>query len=253
MIYRGLILYCLMKNNAERLDDLLIDGMKLWQRTDQFRFAIDAVLLAHFPKFNEKRHYADLGTGTGVIPLLMTARGVKRITAVEVNPVLADLARRNIGLNHKEDIITLVEADYCKLSGPDWLEKFDGIVINPPYFTATQGAQPQSADISLARHEMMYNISDIAKAVARLVKFQGQAWWIYPVNRLMDLLSALKEVKLEPKRMRFVHSMPGKAAKLVLIEARKAGQVGLITEAPLYIYDTPNVYSEEVRSWYERT
>ena len=253
MTCRGLTSYCLMKNNLERLDDLLIDGMKLWQRTDQFCFAIDAVLLAHFPKFNERRRYADLGTGTGVIPLLMTARGVKDITAVEVNPVLADLARRNIVLNHKESEITLVEADYCRLEGSEWVERFDGIVINPPYFTAAQGAQPQSADVNLARHETVYDILDIAKAAARLVKYQGQAFWIYPVSRLMDLLSALKEVKLEPKRMRFVHSMPGKAAKLVLIEARKAGQVGLITEVPLYIYDTPNVYSEEVRSWYERT
>lgn len=241
-----------MKNNEERLDDLLIGGMKLWQRTDQFRFAIDAVLLAHFPKLSEKRRYADLGTGTGVIPLLMTAFGAKQITAVEVNPVLADLARRNITLNQKEVEISLVEADYCKLEGPEWVERFDAILINPPYFTAAQGAIPQSSDVSLARHETMYDISDIARAAAKLVKYQGQAFWIYPVSRLMDLLGALKAAKLEPKRMRFVHSMPGKAAKLVLIEARKAGQVGLITEAPLYIYDTPNVYSEEVRSWYDR-
>lgn len=160
-----------MKNNEERLDDLLIGGMKLWQRTDQFRFAIDAVLLAHFPKLSEKRRYADLGTGTGVIPLLMTALGAKQITAVEVNPVLADLARRNITLNQKEVEISLVEADYCKLEGPEWVERFDAILINPPYFTAAQGAIPQSSDVSLARHETMYDISDIARAAAKLVKY----------------------------------------------------------------------------------
>ncbi|WP_251444229.1 tRNA1(Val) (adenine(37)-N6)-methyltransferase [Veillonella intestinalis] len=240
-----------MKNN-ERLDDLLIEGMKLWQRTDQFCFAIDAVILAHFPKFHEKRTYADLGTGTGVIPLLMTTRGAKQITAIEVNPLMAELAARNVELNKKEDFIEVVQADYCQLSGAMWIGRFDGILINPPYFNSQQGKQPQALDVSLARHEMKYSLAAIVQAAARLVKYRGQVWWIYNAERLVDLVVALRSANLEPKRLRYVHSFPHTKAKLVLIESCKAGQVGLITEPPLYIYEQPKVYSEEVRSWYER-
>lgn len=236
----------------ERLDDLLIDNMKLWQRTDQFCFAIDAVILAHFPKFHEKRFYADLGTGTGVIPLLMTTRGAKQITAIEVNPLMAELAARNVRLNNKEAYIEVVEADYCQLGGSSWVGRFDGVVINPPYFNAHQGMPPDTIDVSLARHEMDYTLGDIAQSAARLVKYRGQVWWIYGADRLVDLLVALRAAKLEPKRIRFVHSFPNTKAKLVLVESTKGGQVGMLTEAPLYIYEQPNVYSEEVRSWYER-
>lgn len=244
-----------MKNSEtlyERLDDLLIEGMQLWQRTDQFCFSIDAVILTHFPKFHEKRTYADLGTGTGVIPLLMTTRGAKQITAIEVNPLMAELAVRNVKLNQKESLIDVVEADYCTLRGSDWTGRFDGIIINPPYFNEQQGKQPKTDDVSLARHEIRYTLADIAAAAARLVKFRGQVWWIYSAERLVDLMMALRQAKLEPKRLRFVHSFLDTKAKLVLVESTKGGQTGVITEAPLYIYKQPNVYSEEVRSWYER-
>lgn len=258
LICHGQKSFCLMRNNMsepkehplERLDDLIIGGMKLWQRTDQFRFSIDAVILSHFVTVKKGRHYGDLGTGTGVIPLVLAARGAEHITGFELNPVTAQLAVRNVMLNGQDKTITIVEADYCRLPMAEYNGRFDGLIVNPPYFEVNTGAAPQSEGRELALHEAHTTIEDVCGAAARLLKFKGHLWMIYRAERLTDALVALRSSKLEPKRMRMVHSTVGKPAKLVLIEATNGGRSGLNVEAPLYIYEQPDQYSEEVLSWY---
>lgn len=240
----------LAQHPLERLDNLILDDMKLWQRTDQFCFSIDAVILAHFVPIKQRFTYADLGTGTGVLPLILTARGAKQVVGFELNPITADLAERNRRLNKKEDSITIVQGDYCQLPMAIYNGAFDCIVANPPYFDVQHGKAPMSKDRQVALHESHTTIEEVAQAASRLVKFGGMFCMIYGVERLMKALMALEAAKLTPKRLRFVHSFSHRDAKLVLIEARKGGREGLQTMPPLYIYEELNVYSEEVRTWY---
>lgn len=256
--FHGQRLCYLMKINMpqhplERLDDLIIGGMKLWQRTDQFCFSIDAVILSHFVPIKSRHVYADLGTSTGVIPLILTGRGAKQVVGFELNPITAELAERNRQLNHKEEEIQIVKADYCHLPMQEYNGRFDTIVVNPPYFDVKQGKAPLTEARQLALHESHTTIEDVAKAVNRLVKFGGSLCMIYRAERLVEALLALQKEGLTPKRLRFVHSLPQREAKLVLIEARKGGRLGLLTEPPLYIYESTNTYSEEVRTWYGTT
>lgn len=274
LIYRGRKLYCLMKTNftsdvtktdgvadvmavygeaqhpLERLDDLVIDGMKVWQRTDQFCFSVDAVMVAHFARVRRGHRYADLGTGTGVIPLLLTALGADNITAFEINPVMAALAKRNVVMNGRGNRITVIEGDYCQLTGSKLRESFDGIIVNPPYFAIGNGDISASSDVALALHETHTTIGDVAKAASYLVKYGGYVWVVFAAERLMDLMAALRNAGLEPKRIRAVHSRINTKARLVLVEARRAGKPGLVMEAPLIIYKNGQDYSEEVSAWY---
>lgn len=238
------------RHPLERLDDLIIGGMKLWQRTDQFRFSIDAVILSHFVTIKQGWRYGDLGTGTGVIPLVLSGLGAQYITGFELNPITADLAKRNVVLNQKQESIHIVEGDYCKLPMAEYNGRFDGLAVNPPYFESNTGAVPVSEGIQVALHEAHTTIEDVCTAASQLLKFRGRLWMIYRAERLADALQALRSRQLEPKRLRFVHSMPGKGAKLVLIEAVKGGRSGMDVEAPLYIYKRPDQYSEEVLTWY---
>lgn len=253
---RGRRLYYLMKTEAqhplERLDDLIIDGMKVWQRTDQFCFSIDAVMVAHFARVRSGRRYADLGTGTGVISLLLTALGADNITAFEINPTMAALAKRNVAMNGRDDRITVIEGDYCQPEDPKLRESFDGIIVNPPYFAIGNGDISASSDVALALHETHTTIGDVAKAAAHLVKYGGYVWVVFAAERLMDLMAALRDAGLEPKRVRAVHSRVNTKARLVLVEARRAGKPGLVMEAPLILYKNEHDYSEEVSAWYGR-
>ena len=177
MTCRGRRLYYLMKTEAqhplERLDDLVIDGMKVWQRTDQFCFSIDAVMVAHFARVRSGRRYADLGTGTGVISLLLTALGADNITAFEINPTMAQLAKRNVAMNGRDDRITVIEGDYCQPKDPKLRESFDGIIVNPPYFAIGNGAHyGKQADgymrlnIGCARSILQKGLDQMAKMYA---------------------------------------------------------------------------------------
>lgn len=246
-----------MKSNTteelERLDDLVIDNMKLWQRTDQFCFSIDAIILAHFVPIKSRHVYADLGTGTGVIPLILTARGAKKVVGFELNPITAELAERNRQLNHKEEEIQIIQADYCQLPMKTFNGSFDTIVVNPPYFDVNQGKAPDTAARQLALHETHTTIDDVCKAAKGLVKFGGALCMIYRAERVIEALMAMQREGFTPKRLRFIHSLPDRPAKLVLIEARKGGRPGVQIEPPLYIYEAVNTYSKEVRTWYGTT
>lgn len=242
------------QSDKERLDDICIDGMKVWQRTDQFCFSIDAVLLAHFVLWHNKRRYADLGTGTGIISLVASALGAGHVTAIEQNSIMAELAERNVAMNQRQSFIDVVRGDYLSLSkqNKSWQGYFDGVVVNPPYFALGQGKVSQESGPKEARHEVTMTLIDLVAAIRRLVKYRGRAWLIYKADRLVELMVALRQVGLEPKRLRMVHSRLGEPAQLVLLEALKGGSVSLQVEPPLYIYEGSTAYSEEVRHWYGR-
>jgi len=247
-----------------RLDDLIIDNLKIYQRTDQFRFSIDAVMLAHFSKLKSSGRYVDLGTGTGVIPLIAGALSGAHITGIEINPIMADLAKQSVDYNHKGQMITLLRGDYRNLQLLEEINAeghikrvslsnhFDGVLMNPPYYDVTAGAISDNAGVAAAVHESETTLGDAVEAARKLVKFKGKLWLIYLASRLPYVLETLQQYAFMPKRMRFVHSFHGTPAKLVLVEAVQGGKPGTRIEFPLCIYDGPQQYSEEVNGWYER-
>ncbi len=236
----------------ERLDDLIIDGMKMWQRTDEFRFSQDAVLLAHFVSINKHRKYAELGSGTGAIPLILSALGATSIHGFEKNTVVAELAKRNVVLNQKEDVIHIWEADYLELSS-SWNGTFDTVVANPPYFRGGTGLVSTHQGMALALHEGDTTLPKVVSTAAKLLRQGGSLCMIYQATQWMYLEASLVASGFTVKRIRFVHSFLNKPAKMVLVEATLRGNPGLIVEAPLAIYEIDSKeYTKEIKGWYGR-
>ena len=241
------------------LDDLIIGGRKIYQRSDQFKFSIDAVLLAHFASYKKGASYLDLGTGTGILPLLATALGADHVTGLEINPSMAGLARQSVAYNGLEESIQIIEGDY-RLGhlGPSAKEgllhlgshPFAGALVNPPYYDSQAGKKPASHDRSLALHDGETSLDMVLATAKRLVKYGGKLWMIYLASRLPHALGTMSHYGFAPKRMRLVHSYPKGQAKLVLLEGQLGAKEGLIIENPLFIYKEPGVYTEEVAGWY---
>lgn len=240
-------------NNQERLDDLIIDGLQIYQRTDMFRFSFDAIALIHFCHFNGHHTYVDLGTGTGVMPLIGTSLGAGHITGIDINKTIIELAQRSVEYNHKQDKVTMLCGDYRHMSYRDIQDKpFDGVIVNPPFYDSESGAKPTSGERALALHDGHTTLDEVLKAVQSFIKYKGHLWMIYSASRLQYVLHELEVANFQAKRIRFIHGMIDKLAKLVLIEALYQGQTGLVLEPTLIVYEKPNVYTKEVSSWYER-
>lgn len=240
-------------NNQERLDDLIIDGLQIYQRTDMFRFSFDAIALIHFCRFNGRHAYVDLGTGTGVMPLIGTSLGAGHITGIDINKTIIELAQRSVEYNHKQDKVTMLCGDYRHMSYRDIQDKpFDGVIVNPPFYDSESGAKPTSGERALSLHDGYTTLDEVLKAVQFFIKYKGRLWMIYNASRLQYVLHELEVANFQAKRIRFIHGMIDKSAKLVLIEAIYQGQAGLVLESPLIVYENPNVYTKEVSSWYER-
>jgi tRNA1Val (adenine37-N6)-methyltransferase len=237
---------------GERLDDLLIGGLKIIQQAGQFRFSLDAVLLAHFATVKRGAAAVDLGAGTGVLGLLLAARGAKRVTGVEINPEMVDMASRSIGVNGLDDRLAVVCADVRAISGGALLEgqSWDLVVANPPYRPLGGGGVNPREELAMARHEIAGGLDDFAAAAAFLLKEKGRLAMVHLPERLADVVSTLRRAGIEPKRLRLVHPAPGKAAKLLLAEGVRGGRPGLTVEAPLYIYGEDGRYGEEIIAYY---
>ena len=240
-------------NDQERLDDLIIDGLQIYQRSDMFRFSFDAIALIHFCRFNSRYTYVDFGTGTGVMPLIGTSLGAGHITGIDINETLIELAQRSVEHNGKQDVVKMLCGDYRHMSYRDVQDKpFDGVIVNPPFYDSESGAKPTSEERALALHDGHTTLDEVLKAVQSFIKCKGRLWMIYSASRLQYVLHELEIANFQAKRIRFIHGMIDKPAKLVLIEAIYQGQAGLVLEPPLIVYGKPNVYTKEVSSWYER-
>lgn len=237
---------------GERLDDLLIGGLKIIQQAGRFRFSLDAVLLAHFATVKRGAAAVDLGAGTGVLGLLLAARGAKRVTGVEINPAMADMASRSIGVNGLGDRLAVVCADVRAIPGGGILagRSWDLVVANPPYRPLGGGGVNPREELALARHEIAGGVDDFAAAAAFLLKERGRLAMVHLPERLADVVGALRRAGVEPKRLRLVHPSPGKAAKLLLAEGVRGGRPGLTVEPPLYVYGEDGRYGGEIMAYY---
>ena len=198
-------------NDQERLDDLIIDGLQIYQRPDMFRFSFDAIALIHFCRFNSRHTYVDFGTGTGVMPLIGTSLGAGHITGIDINETLIELAQRSVEHNGKQDVVKMLGGDYRHMSYRD--------VVNPPFYDCESGAKPTSEERALALHDGHTTLDEVLKAVQSFIKCKGRLWMIYSASRLQYVLHKLEVANFQAKRIRFIHGMIDKPAKLVLIEA----------------------------------
>lgn len=238
----------------ERIDDLGRAGFKIIQSPGAATFSLDAVLLAHFVRTRVGDDLCDLGTGTGVIPLLLVAgRKVGTATGVEMRGDLVDLVQRSIGLNGVDAVVRVFQADLRTVTLGDLgrHRPFHVVTANPPFRRPGTGLVSPVESRAVARHELQCTVEDVARAARRLVRPGGRVGLVHLAERLVDVLAALRAEGLEPKRLRVVRARPGGRAKLVLVEARAGGHAGLAFEPDLVVRDEVGDYTPEMKDIYE--
>ena len=235
---------------GERLDDLMRSGRVIIQNENEFCFSMDSVLIAHFPRFKKNARVIDLGTGTGVIPLLI-ADDVKEICAVELNSCMADLARRNVELNNLSEKIFVVEGDYRKHRELFKAESFDAAIANPPYTPIKNGEANKLSGIARARHEFTATLEDVVTAARYVLKFHGAFYMIHLASRLCEIIDALHRHQMEMKRLRPIQPKAGRDANLIMLEAVVGANVGnLKILPPLIVHNDDGSYTDEILSLY---
>ncbi|NBD28111.1 methyltransferase [Paenibacillus sp. T1] len=211
---------------------------------------MDAVLLARFAAVPPRGRILDLCSGNGVIPLLLTTRTKATIDAVEIQPRLADMARRSIEANGLEDRISVFEGDLREFHRQRGHGIYDVVTVNPPYMPAGTGDQNENEHFAIARHERNGTLDDIVAACARLIRTGGRVAMVHRPSRLVEILETMRKWKLEPKRMRFVHPSATAEANMVLIEAARDGKPDLKMLPPLIVYNDQRQYNEELMRIY---
>lgn len=239
-------------NEKERIDDLEYKGLKIIQNTDGFCFGIDAVLLSDFAKdIRNKSKVLDLGTGTGILSILLSAKtNLEKIIGVEIQKDVANMAKRSIELNKLEEKIEILNEDIKQLENKFEKNTFDVIVTNPPYKKANTGKVNEVKNKYIARHEITAKLEDFIKITFSLLKDKGSFYMVHRPERLAEIIYLLKKYKLEPKKIRFVHSTNNKEPKLVLIKAVKNAKEFLKIERPLIIYEDKGKYTQEILEIY---
>ena len=235
----------------ERIDDLQRGGLRVIQRADAFRFGTDAVLLADFAAPRRHDRVCDLGTGTGIIPLLLYAReNTISADAVEIQPDMADMAARSMAMNGLNEKIRVLPGALRSIRTLLPHARYDLVTCNPPYGKAGGTLLNPDASKRLARHEESCAIEDVACAAAWLLQNGGRLCCVFPAARMIELSDAMRKYRMAPKRIRMVHSRVEKAAHLCLMEGMLDARPGLIIEPPLVIYDENNAYTPELRRIY---
>ena len=236
---------------GERIDDLERNGYRIIQNEKNFCFGMDAVLLSGFIRAGKKDRFIDLGTGTGIIPILVRAKTPCRdLTGLEIREDSCDMAARSVELNGLEGDIRIVKGDICKAGEIFGKGSFDVVSSNPPYIKAQGGLINPDEGKALARHEIKCTFEDVARETAALLKEGGKFFLVHRPERLAEIIFTLRTYKLEPKRLKMVHSYADSEACLFLLEASKGGRSGMKIEKPLIIYKEENVYTDEIYEIY---
>lgn len=235
----------------ERLDDLQVNGYEIIQHPGKFCFGMDAVLLSNFVRVKKEEIALDLGTGTGIIPILLTAKTEgKRFVGLEIQEESADMARRSVAHNRLEEKIEIVTGDIKEAATIFGPASFDVITTNPPYMIGQHGIANHSDTKAIARHEVLCSLDDILRESARILKPGGRFYMVHRPFRLAEILSKMVEAKIEPKRMRMVHPYVDKEPNMVLIEGKRGGNSRMTVEKPLIVYRETGIYSEELLGEY---
>lgn len=235
----------------ERIDDLQRNNYRIIQDPERFCFGMDAVLLSGFAKAKEGDHVIDLGTGTGIIPILMEAKTkASNLVGLEIQPESADMAQRSVELNHLEKKIRVVTGDIREASSIFGAATFDVVTSNPPYMTEHHGIMNEKSPKAIARHELLCTLEDVISQAAKLLRPGGSFYMVHRPFRLVDIMVLMREYHLEPKRMKLVYPYIDKDPNMVLIEGLRGGRPRMTVEKPLIVYKESGVYTDEIYEIY---
>ena len=234
----------------ERLDDLQ-NGYYIIQNTQDFCYGIDAVLLSGFAKVKPGERALDMGTGTGIIPILLKAKTQgKHFTGLEIQERSAEMARRSVAYNHLEDTVTIRTGDIKEAAAIFGRASFSVVTCNPPYMTGSHGLANPHLPKAIARHEVLCTLEDVISQASQVLKPHGRFYMVHRPFRLAEIMGLMMKYKLEPKRMRLVYPFVDKEPNMVLIEGLSGGNSRITVDPPLIVYEKPGVYTQEIREIY---
>lgn len=235
----------------ETLEDLQLNGLFILQKKDSFRFGMDAVLLSNFVNAKKDHSILDLGTGSGIIPILLSTKTKsKKITGLEIQSEIADMAKRSVEGNGLGDKVEIINGDIRQAVSIFGSGIFDILVTNPPYTRVGSGLINPEDTKAIARHEICCTLSDVLKSSSVLLKPQGEFYMVHRPERLTDILEGMRKVRIEPKILRMVCAKAGKEPSLILVKGLKNGNPGIKILPSLYIYDDEGNYTKEAQVQY---
>ena len=236
---------------GERLDDLQIKGYEIIQSPGRFCFGMDAVLLSSFAKVKRGERALDLGTGTGILPILLEAKNEgSGYVGLEIQEESADMARRSVLHNKLEQKIEIVTGDIKEASTIFGAASFHVITTNPPYMIGEHGLKNDNEALYIARHEALCTLDDILRESAKLLKPKGRFYMVHRPFRLAEILGKMSAYGIEPKRMRLIHPYVDKEPNMVLVEGLRGGKPRMTVEKPLIVYGENGDYTEELLKMY---
>lgn len=237
----------------ERVDDLQINNLKVIQNPKGFCFGIDAVLLANFVGLKKNAKVVDLGTGTGIIPILLAGKSeTSHITALEIQEEVANMAQRSVKLNGLENRIKILNMDLKDAEKDLEVNGYDVVTSNPPYMHP-EGLINIDDKKAISRHEVKCTLEDVIRTASRLLKHNGRFFMVHRPIRLVDIMVYCRQYKLEPKRLQFIHSTYNKKPNLLLLECIKAAKPELKILDPLYVYNEEGKYTAQIFHTYGKT
>lgn len=235
----------------ERVDDLQRNHYQIIQDPGRFCFGMDAVLLSGFANVKSGEKALDLGTGTGIIPILLQAKtNGEHFTGLEIQPESADMAMRSVKLNKLEEHIDIVTGDIKEASKIFGASSFEVVTTNPPYMIGQHGIKNPEDAKAIARHEILCDLEDVIRESAKILKPQGRFYMVHRPFRLAEIFCKMVEYHIEPKRMQLVYPYADKEPNMVLIEGLRGGKSRLTVEKPLVVYKEPGVYTDEIYDIY---
>lgn len=236
---------------GERLDDLQIKGYEIIQDPGRFCFGMDAVLLSGFAKVKAGERVLDLGTGTGILPLLLEAKSEgAHFTGLEIQEDSADMARRSVGHNGLSDKIEIVTGDIKEAASIFGGASFEVVTVNPPYMAGAHGLKNPTEAKSIARHEILCTLDHVLEQSAKVLKQKGRFYMVHRPSRLVEIIRGMSSYGIEPKGLRFVHPRISKEPNMVLIEGVRGGGKQMKVAPPLIVFDKEGNYTEELNHIY---
>ena len=236
---------------GERLDDLQIKGYRIIQSPGRFCFGMDAVLLSSFAKVKTGERALDLGTGTGILPILLEAKNKgESYTGLEIQEESADMARRSVLVNHLEDRVRIVTGDIREAAALFGAASFHVVTVNPPYMIGDHGLKNANEAKYIARHEVLCTLEDVLRESARLLENKGRFYMVHRPFRLAEILAGMSRHRIEPKRMRLVHPYIDREPNMVLLEGVKDASPRMTVEPPLVVYNKDGTYTDELLELY---
>lgn len=235
----------------ERLDDLQIKGYQIIQKPENFCFGIDAVLLSTFAKVKKGENALDLGTGNGIIPILLEAKNNgNHYFGLEIQDESVELAKRSVQYNCLDDKVEIVKGDIKEAGNIFGSGSFHVITTNPPYMIEDHGIKNNADARTIARHEILCNLDDIIRESSKMLQFKGRFYMVHRPFRLAEIFGVMMKYGIEPKRMQLVHPYINKEPNMVLIEGMKGGKSRIKVEPPLIVYKEDGKYTDEILKWY---